>query len=114
MLLVSGPSSNRFLAGHLLLGFQLRQVQVPVLIADNSLGVLLQLLLGLRIQTSLHELDKAHKHRLVRYTFTEGQQEARLVSPPSFDAAPSQLTSPNIDSSLEANANPTVRTGLFY
>lgn len=81
MLLILGPSSNRVVTGegdteagrHLLFGFQLRQVQVPVLIAYNPLVVLLQLLLGLCIQTSLHELDKPHKrHRMVKYNRTVG------------------------------------------
>lgn len=86
MSLIFGSWSSRFLTGegnteagrHLLSGFQLRQVQVPVLIAYDPLVVLLQLLLGLCIQTSLHELDKPHKRRrMVKYNFTVGGWSTR-------------------------------------
>lgn len=46
---------------HSLLGFELWQVQVPVFITDDPLLIFLQLLLGLRVQASLHELSRGEK-----------------------------------------------------
>lgn len=48
---------------HLLFRLELGQVQIPVLITDDPLLIFLQLLLGLCVQTSLHELRNITHHR---------------------------------------------------